>query len=389
MKKLFIAMLSAVALMACNSTPKDYYEIAGKVTGVDDGVKILLFRQNGQSGTAIARDTLENGEFYFRVTPESTETEHLHILCLGEGFAMMSLDLYASAGDKVRIKGTDNLCYTWRVKGPAPEIKYSQAYVNVARDLYNEIQRTSIEQDRLRSLAQQPDADKAQLKAQYDSLESVNDQLLIKIHKKQIELMKRRKMNAIGLQRLNEMAMMCRYYSEVYPLREQVEEIYHSLDEEWLKHPTAENIRVSLFPPRQVTIGEPLIDGELYDLDGEPHSLTELRGEYILLDMWNRGCGPCIMALPEMGEIAEKYKGRLQVVSITTDNDSAWKEASKQHAMSWNNWSDGKGESGIYASYDMAAIPCYTLISPDGIVIDRWTGYGKGSLLSQIAEHIK
>lgn len=57
--------------------------------------------------------------------------------------------------------------------------------------------------------------------------------------------------------------------------------------------------------------------------------------------------------------------------------------------MAWHNWSDGKERMGLYAYYDQQGIPSYTLISPEGRVIDRWMGYGSGSLKQKVAEHIQ
>lgn len=390
MKKLLLAfMLFAATFVACNTTPTDYYEIAGEVKGVEDGTVIALFRVNGNVGQSIDRDTITDGQFYFRVTPESDKKEKLHFVCIGDDFPMMGVNIWALAGDKIRVKGDNNLSYTWRVKGPAEEIASWQAYIHNSRDLYNEFQRTNIKQRGLSKLAWQTDADKTQLRVQYDSLENINDSLLVEIHKRDLELIKRRKMDIVGMERISEMARMCRYYADSYPLRDAVVEAFNSLSEEWQQCPEAEAIRAMLFPPRQAEIGQPLVDGELYDLDGNKHTLGELKGEYILIDIWSRGCGPCIAALPEMEQIAEKYKGRLQVVSITSDVDSGWRKAAEHHPMTWNNWSDGKAEAGICASYFRGAIPCYTLISPDGIVLDQWEGYGEGSLLQKMAEHIK
>lgn len=390
MKKLILAfMLFAATFVACNTTPTDYYEIVGEVKGVEDGVPVELFRVSGDVGQGIAIDTITDGQFYFRVTPESAEKERLHFICLGDDFPMMGVNIWASAGDKIRVKGDNNLSYTWRVKGPAEEIASWQAYIQNSRDLYDDMQRISIEHNYLLNQRQQPDADMQQLKARYDSLNNVESQLMVDIHKRDLELIKRRKMDIVGMEKISEMAMMCHYYADSYPLRDAVVEAFNSLSEEWLQHPEADVIRASLFPPRQAEIGQPLVDGELYDLDGNKHTLGELKGEYILIDIWSRGCGPCIAALPEMEQIAEKYKGRLQVVSITSDVDSGWRKAAEHHPMTWNNWSDGKAEAGICASYFRGAIPCYTLISPDGIVLDQWEGYGEGSLLQKMAEHIK
>ena len=95
------------------------------------------------------------------------------------------------------------------------------------------------------------------------------------------------------------------------------------------------------------------------------------------------------MAIPEMEELATTYKDKLNIVSICIDNKDTWKIASEKHRMSWNNWNDLKGQSGIYAQYDQGGIPNYTLISPDGIVLEQWTGYGKGSLKQKVDEYIK
>ena len=57
--------------------------------------------------------------------------------------------------------------------------------------------------------------------------------------------------------------------------------------------------------------------------------------------------------------------------------------------MGWNNWNDLKGQSGIYVQYDQHSIPNYTLVSPEGIVLEQWSGYNKGSLKQKLDERIK
>ncbi len=57
--------------------------------------------------------------------------------------------------------------------------------------------------------------------------------------------------------------------------------------------------------------------------------------------------------------------------------------------MSWHNWSDGMGEKGLYAAYYQGGIPNYTLISPEGIILEQWMGYGSGSLKQKVAPYMK
>lgn len=388
MKRLILLFCIALCFVACGpDTPKDYYEIEGRVANVEDGAVFTLFRIDGNAGMRIAHDTLRDGKFYFRITPEAAK-EHLTLLCWRDDFPSMAAHIWAEAGDKVVITGKDKLVYTWKVKGPASENRSSQRYIRCAEELYNQLQMVAIEDNMIRLKAQEPDADKELLQAQYDNSAREQQRLVTEIHGHLIKRMKRCKMDEVGMMHLNEMASLCKYDPE-YPHRQDVEELFDSLDKEWHNHPTYEQIRIQLYPPQEATVGEPMIDGEFYDLEGGHHTLSELGGYYILLDLWSSGCGPCIMALPEMDEIAEKYKDRLQVVSITTDTDKVWREASVRHKMSWHNWSDGKQETGIYAHYDQGGIPNYTLISPEGMVVDCWMGYGQGSLLQKIAEHLK
>ena len=127
-------------------------------------------------------------------------------------------------------------------------------------------------------------------------------------------------------------------------------------------------------------------DGELTDLDGNSHSLAELKGKYILLDFWASGCGPCISALPELALVAQMYKDKLCVVSVNIEPVDDWREALKKHPIIWYNWNDGKGGAGIYDRYcaNGGGIPLFVLISPDGYIIDKWGGYGDGAITNQL-----
>lgn len=390
MKKLSLIGIVLWSLAACGSSPKGYYEVEGRIQGVEDGVVLNLFRINGQAGMSIDHDTLRDGRFFFRVKPEVAEGEHMTLLVWRDDFPHMALHFWAGEGDQVTIEGDGKLIYSWEVEGPAPENRSWQGYNRCAHDLFEELQHLMIEENTLRLKGQEPGADAACLQAQYDSLGRLQLEVLIpQIHARQIEHMRRVKMDEIGLMQLEEMARLCKYDPKGYPHREAVEELYNSLDEEWLHHPTVESIRALLYPVKEVAKGEPMVDGEFYDLEGKKHTLTELSGQYILLDFWSAGCGPCMMALPEMAEIATQYKGRLQVVSITTDPDNLWRKTSADHPITWHNWSDGQEQRGIYRHYDQSGIPNYTLISPEGLILDRWMGYGSGYLKQKIAEHVQ
>lgn len=390
MKKIVLLLMAATASVACHRVPEGMYEIEGRIGHVEDGVVVRLFRMNGVYGEPIATDTLADGRFSFQIRPESDAKEHLFIGCPDhEQFPMMCTDLWATAGDRIRIEGDGPLFYTYRVRGQAPEIASSQGFIHASRELWEEVQRCNIEQRRIRAQAKKGSQEERMLlKNDFDRLEQRSDSLKNRIHERSLQRMQQQPVDAIWIKQLSILAGWLKEQAD-HPLRPEVEALYHSLGEEWKNDPTVQAIAADLYPPERVKVGEPMIDGELFDLAGTKHTLAELKGNYLLIDLWSSGCGPCVAAIPEMGELAERYKGRLQIVSISSDTDEVWRNASTRHPMSWHNWNDGKRTTGIFARYEQRGIPAYTLISPDGTVLAQWTGYGKGSLKKRLAEYLK
>ena len=140
----------------------------------------------------------------------------------------------------------------------------------------------------------------------------------------------------------------------------------------------------------EVNVGDEMVDGDLYDLDGNVRHLTEFKGKYILLDFWSQGCGPCVQSLPEMEEITEMYKGRMEVISISQDPKDEWKKFIAEKQLKGNQWNElRKGSTKLGASYQVKGIPHYVMISPEGKVQHIWAGYGKGSLKAKMKELIK
>ena len=378
-------------LGACTSPqPKDYYEIVGEVKNVEDSTIINLFRRDGDVGRTIATDTIIGGKFYFKIKPDSLAKDELSLGChRSKKFPSMSAQLWASAGDYIKVTGENTLIYTWKIKGNAPEIAAWQAYLNDSRDLWDEYQRNSIlRKEIFEQVSTLSKEERTTFKQKIDSLETIDNKLTTQISANEIRRMKKSEVDAIWMDKLRGLAISVKYYKD-YPYKEDVIALYNSLTEEQKQTELALEAYVMLFPPQHVEVGKEMADTDLLDLQGNKHHLAELKGKHILIDFWSSGCGPCIMAIPEMGELASTYKDKLNIVSISTDNKNVWERASKEHPMTWNNWNDMKGQAGIYAQYDQGGIPNYTLISPEGIVLEQWMGYGEGSLKKKIGEYLK
>ena len=393
MKKRLFTILFALATVcgfAQDVEPADacYYEIMGELRNVPDSTVIRLLRIDGNVGRSFANDTIIDGRFHFWINPVSSK-EELSLICFPcKDFPAMELRLWASPGDKVKVTGENTLIFTWKVEGGPQENISWQAYLNDSRELWNQTQRNSILVNELRIQARNlSEEEKITIRQKIDSLLKDDEMLTGQIYSNEIRRMKKSAVDAIWMKKLNVLAMEVKYRKN-FPYRKEVIALYNSLTEEQKQEQLAQDAYAMLFPPQHVEVGKEMADTELFDLEGNKHCLAELKGKYILIDFWSSGCGPCIMAIPEMEELATTYKEKLNIVSISIDNKDTWKIASEKHRMSWNNWNDLKGQSGIYAQYEQRSIPCYTLISPEGIVLEQWTSYGKGSLKQKIGEYI-
>jgi len=86
-----------------------------------------------------------------------------------------------------------------------------------------------------------------------------------------------------------------------------------------------------------------------------------------------------------MKEIAETYREKLIIISIGLNSDRIWKEALTGRDVPWVNLRDPKGFYGLAVNYSyQRGLANYTLISPEGKIIDKWTGYCNGFIEGKI-----
>lgn len=380
--------ISAVLLLLASvcAQAQGSFVIEGNVKNVKQGVCLNLFRMEGKSGSSIAVDTLRGDSFRFEVPVSETDTERFNLIIRDGNLYSMGLSLWAKKDSYIRLTGEDMNIYTWQVESEMPQQKTWQLFVEDSRDLWNLLQENRMEHMRLmRKYPRKPENEevRARVVAIRDSLENVEKELDFRIDSNIIARMKQLPVEEVWMDKLGSLAVGVRY-TEGFPYRKEVEELYARLTDEQRRTPEALDIHAYLYPVKMTAAQEKAAEGDLFDLQGNVHHLSDFVGKAVLLDFWSRGCGPCIMALPEMKEISEKYADRLVVVSISIDDKTGWEIASRKHAISWWNLNDLKGNRGIYAKYSSGAIPRYVFLSPEGKVVEMWSGYGKGSLLEKM-----
>ncbi|MFT6500807.1 MAG: thiol-disulfide isomerase/thioredoxin [Crocinitomicaceae bacterium] len=110
-------------------------------------------------------------------------------------------------------------------------------------------------------------------------------------------------------------------------------------------------------------------------VDGTKFQLSDLKGQYVLLDFWGSWCGPCRRENPNLVQFYKEHKSEITIVSIALEkNNDNWKNAIARDGLEWKHHIVEVGNfvftSGIAKDFGVSAIPTKILISPEGIILD-------------------
>jgi peroxiredoxin len=124
--------------------------------------------------------------------------------------------------------------------------------------------------------------------------------------------------------------------------------------------------------PARPEVGAMAPDFTLTDVDGKPFSLSQLKGQYVLVDFWASWCDPCRGENPNVVAAFNKYKNKnFTVLGVSLDEaKDKWMEAIKKDNLTWKHVSDLKGwYSSVVPLYGFDGIPYNVLIDPQGKII--------------------
>ena len=119
---------------------------------------------------------------------------------------------------------------------------------------------------------------------------------------------------------------------------------------------------------------DPAPDFKLSGLDGKPVTLADSRGKVTLLNFWATWCGPCRAEIPDLVELQNKYKDRLQIFGLVVDDDDqdAIKEFTEKFGI---NYPVALATDVIRFQYGgIAALPTSFVLDAEGRIVQKHEG---------------
>jgi peroxiredoxin len=127
--------------------------------------------------------------------------------------------------------------------------------------------------------------------------------------------------------------------------------------------------------------GKPAPDFSFDTIDGKKVSLSQEKGNVVLLDYWATWCPPCRASLPHVQKIsadADRAAKGLKVYAINSKEETgAVKEFLEKNNYTFTVPMDAKGEFG--KAYLVEGIPTTVIVGRDGVIRNVFIGYGEGS----------
>lgn len=121
--------------------------------------------------------------------------------------------------------------------------------------------------------------------------------------------------------------------------------------------------------------GMPAPDFTLPDLDGKMVSLSDHRGEVVLLNIWATWCPPCVEEMPSMEKLYRELKDEnfeILAVSIDVSGAKAVLPFMEKHKLSFPALTDTGGI--LQRLYQTTGVPESFIIDENGIIVEKVIG---------------
>lgn len=353
MKNIFLFVVSALLLVACDSSKDDNsaFTINAKFTGVEDSTPIYLQKvKEGQLASIDSAD-LSSSKVSFSGSLEAPEMLYLQV-----GDTRKMVNLFAENSTISILVNIDSL--------DKAQVIGSKSHDDMMafRKHLEPVNEKAIELNRAYDLASQnaETENMQRISEEYQNLRNEHFELIE-------EFIASNPQSHFTPFVIREYLASNLKYTELDSMLSKLDpSIHNSKDYQFLNQIVNAN--------KSVEVGMPAIDFALNDTTGNPISISSFQGKILLIDFWASWCGPCRHENPNVVKLYDDYKEKgFEIIGVSLDEKRTdWIKAIHQDQLTWPHVSDLKGWSSAAGKlYAVNAIPATVLVDREGKIIAK------------------
>ena len=139
--------------------------------------------------------------------------------------------------------------------------------------------------------------------------------------------------------------------------------------------------------------GKKLPDFIATTLTGKTIKSQELNGKIVVIKIWATWCGSCIVEIPQLNKLVEKYQQDTSIVflAITDDNAEKIQNFLARISLKYDHITDAKALKEIFQPGIRKEIPEHMVIDREGNIVFDISGESEkiGKVLSDKIEEVK